>query len=178
MGPFASTTAQTFCERDALPAELYPQQLDQFQGSHSNLQSIKDACPYRYEINRSHYVIKKRSKIKTHALRSEGGIKLKAELVAEARSRESELALTSGDGLRWTAEGDGCIARVTVPAPTLKAEIDENGKAPNDQESGGGRVFTHLFVPTTRYRPLKFREEAAALPYATMTHSRPRCRCP
>ena len=62
---------------------------------------------------------------------------LKAELVAEARSRESELASTDGGGRRWTAEGsDGCIARVTFPAPTLKAKIDEEGQGHRkDQES-------------------------------------------
>ena len=53
---------------------------------------------------------------------------LKAELIAEARSREGELASTDSGGRRWTAEGsDGCIARVNFPAPTLKAKIDEEG---------------------------------------------------
>ena len=36
---------------------------------------------------------------------------LKAQLVAEARGREGELARTDGGGTRWTAEGsDGSIA--------------------------------------------------------------------
>ena len=74
---------------------------------------------------------------------------LKAELVAEARSRESELASTDGGGRRWTAEGsDGCIARVTFPAPTLKAKIDEEGKVIEKIKNLAGGVFTRLFVPT------------------------------
>jgi hypothetical protein len=90
---------------------------------------------------------------------------LKAELVAEARSRESELAPTDGCGRRWTAEGsDGCIVRVNFPAPTLKAKIDEQGKAFEKIKNLVGGVFARLFVPATSYRPVeKFREEAAAL---------------
>ena len=90
---------------------------------------------------------------------------IKAELVAEARSREGELAPTDSGGRRWTAEGsDGCIARVNFPAPTLKAKIDEEGKATRRSRSWPAGVFTRLFVPTISYRPVeKFREEAAAL---------------
>jgi hypothetical protein len=91
--------------------------------------------------------------------------KLKAELVAEARNRESELASTDGGGRRWTAEGsDGCIARVTFPAATLKAKIDEQGKMFEKIKGLAGDVFNRLFVPTISYRPIeKFREEAVAL---------------
>ena len=90
---------------------------------------------------------------------------LKAELVAEARGRESELASTDGGGRRWTAEGsDGCIARITFPAPTLNAKIDEQGKMFEKIKGLAGGVFTGLFVATTSYRPVeRFREEAAAL---------------
>ena len=90
---------------------------------------------------------------------------LKAELVAEARSCESELASTNGGGRRWTAEGsDGCIARVTFPAPTLKAKIDEQGKMFEKIKGLAGGVLNRLFVPTISYRPIeKFREEAVAL---------------
>jgi hypothetical protein len=89
---------------------------------------------------------------------------LKAELVAEARNRESELASTDGGGRRWTVEGsDGCIARVTFPAPTLKAKIDDKGTVTKIKSLAGG-VFTRLFVQTTTYRPVeRFREEVAAL---------------
>jgi hypothetical protein len=90
---------------------------------------------------------------------------LKAELAAEARSRESELASTDGGGRRWTAEGsDGCVARVTFPAPTLKAKLDQEGKVIEKIKTLAGAAFTSLFVPTTSYRPVeRFREEAAAL---------------
>jgi hypothetical protein len=90
---------------------------------------------------------------------------LKAELIAEARNCDSEFALTDGGGRRWTAEGsDGCIARVTFPAPTLKAKIGERRKLFERIKNLAGGVFTHLFVPITSYRPIeKFREEAAAL---------------
>ena len=91
--------------------------------------------------------------------------KLKAELIAEARSRKSDLSSTNGGGLRWTAEGsDSCIARVTFPAPTLKAKIDGQGKLFERIKNLAGSVFTNLFVPTTSYRPIEeFREEVIAL---------------
>ena len=90
---------------------------------------------------------------------------LKAELVTEAQSSESELASTDGGGLRWTAEGsDGCIARVNFPAPTLKAKIDEEGKVIEKVKNLTGGVFTRLFIPAVSYRPIeRFREEATAL---------------
>jgi hypothetical protein len=89
---------------------------------------------------------------------------LKAELAAEARSRENELASTDGGGRRWTAEvDDGCIARVTFPAPTLRARIDE-GNAIEKIKNLAGEVFTRLFVQTIGYKPIeRFREEAVAL---------------
>ena len=90
---------------------------------------------------------------------------LKAELIAEARSGEGELALTNGGGTRWTAEGiDGCIARVNFPAPTLKSKIDEEGKILEEIKNLAGGVFRRLFVPAISYRVVeKFREEAATL---------------
>ena len=67
--------------------------------------------------------------------------------------------------MRWTAEGgDGCVARVNFPAPTLKAKIDEAGKVIEMIKELASGVFTRLFVPTISYRPAeRFREEAAAL---------------
>ena len=90
---------------------------------------------------------------------------LKAHLVAEARSRESELVSTDGGGLRCTVEGsDGCIARVIFPAPMLKAKIDEKAKTFEKIKNLAAGVFTSLFVPVTSYTLIeKFREEAAAL---------------
>ena len=90
---------------------------------------------------------------------------IKAGLVAEARSRESELAPTDGGGTRWTAEGnDGCIARVNFPAPSLKAKIDGEGKAIEKIKQLAGSVFSRLFIPAINYKPVEsFRDEAAAL---------------
>lgn len=90
---------------------------------------------------------------------------IKAGLVAEARSRESELAPTDGGGTRWTAEGsDGCIARVNFPAPTLKAKFDGEGKAIEKIKHLAGSVFSRLFIPAISYKPVEsFRDEAAVL---------------
>ena len=69
---------------------------------------------------------------------------LKAELVAEARSRESELASTDSGGRRWTAEGsDGCIARVNLPGTDAQGE-DRSGREGHrkDQESRWRRFHT------------------------------------
>ena len=89
---------------------------------------------------------------------------LKAEFIAEARSREGELAPTDSGGRRCTAEGrDGCIVRVNFPAPTLKAKIDKE-KAIEKIKKLAGQAFTRLFVPTINYRPIeKFREAATVL---------------
>jgi hypothetical protein len=89
---------------------------------------------------------------------------LKAELVAEALSREGELALTDSGGTRWSAAGgDGCIVRVNVPAATLKARIDE-GKVTEKGKNLVCQAFTHLFVPIISFRHIeKFREAATML---------------
>ena len=89
---------------------------------------------------------------------------LKAELIAEARSREGELAPTDSGGRRWAAEGsDGRIVRGNFPAPTLKTKIDE-GNATRKIKKLAGQAFTRLFVPTISYRPIeKFREAATVL---------------
>jgi hypothetical protein len=89
---------------------------------------------------------------------------LKAELIAEARSREGELASTDSDARRWTAEGsEGCIVRVNFPAAALKAKIDE-GKATEKIRKLAGQAFTILFVPTISYRPIeRFRQAATVV---------------
>jgi hypothetical protein len=89
---------------------------------------------------------------------------LKAKLIAEARSHEGELASTDSGGRRWTAEGsDGCIVRVSFPAPTLKAKVDE-GKDTEKIKKLAGQAFTRLFQSTISLRPIeKFREAATVL---------------
>ena len=59
---------------------------------------------------------------------------------------------------------DGCVARVTFPAPTLKAKIDDEGKAITNIRNIAGSVFTRLFVPTVSYKLTeRFREAVTAL---------------
>jgi hypothetical protein len=90
---------------------------------------------------------------------------LKAQLVAEARGREGELARTDGGGTRWTAEGsDGSIARVNFPAPTLKSKVDGEGKLIEKIKNLAGIRFGRLFIPTIGYELAdSFREDAATL---------------
>lgn len=89
----------------------------------------------------------------------------KAQLVAEAQSRTDEHTNTENGGTSWTATGtDGCIARVTFPAPTLKSKIDGEGKAIEKIRAAAGRLFDKLFRPSVTYRPVdNFRDEAETL---------------
>ena len=76
---------------------------------------------------------------------------LKAQLVAEARGREGELARTDGGGTRWTAEGsDGSIARVNFPAPTLKSKVDGEGKVIEKIKNLAGIRFRSALHPHDR----------------------------
>lgn len=90
---------------------------------------------------------------------------LKATLTQEAQTRKTELVRTDGGGARWTAEGsDGCIARVTFPAPSLKGKIDAEGKIIATIKQLTGGAFSRLFTPTLGYKPIEgFRIEATAL---------------
>ena len=90
---------------------------------------------------------------------------LKAALALEAQTRKTELVRTDGGGARWTAEGsDGCIARVTFPAPSLKGKIDPEGKTIATIKQLTGGVFSRLFTPIHSYKPVEgFRTEAAAI---------------
>ena len=90
---------------------------------------------------------------------------LKAELVAEARSRENELAPTDeavGVGLQKA----GTAALSASTSPRRRSRRDRRGRESHRkiQDLAGG-VFTRLFVPAISYRPVqRFREEAAVLP--------------
>lgn len=90
---------------------------------------------------------------------------LKQQLVMEASSREEEHVRTDGGGASWTATGsDGCIARVTFPAPSLKSKIDGEGKAIEKIKTAAGRWFDRLFRPVVSYRPIdNFRAEVETL---------------
>lgn len=90
---------------------------------------------------------------------------LKAQLVVEATSRAEEHVLTEGKGSSWTATGtDGCICRVTFPAPSLKSKIDGEGKPIEKIRAAAGRFFDRLFRPAVTYKPTEnFRSEADTL---------------
>lgn len=90
---------------------------------------------------------------------------LKAILVQEAESRPEEHSNTDGGGSSWVARADdGSIARVTFPAPSLKAKIDGDGKTIEKVKAVAGRLFDRLFRPAVTYRPVEnFRPEAEQL---------------
>jgi len=91
---------------------------------------------------------------------------LKASLVQEAKSRPDELGESErGGGLVLTFGGDnGCIARVSLPAPTLKASIKGTGKPIEKIQTAAGRYFHELFVQAPNWCPVpRFRERASQL---------------
>lgn len=94
--------------------------------------------------------------------RSERLREAKKLLVAEALNRAPEHIPTSGGGVSWTAQGaDGCIARVSFPAPALKAGIDADSRALEKVRLLAGRFFDRLFLATPKFRPVEnFRDEA------------------
>lgn len=97
---------------------------------------------------------------KTERLKS-----LKADLITEAGTRDDEHTPTAGGGRSWLAEGaDGCIARVTFPAPKLKATIAGEGTAIDKVRKLAGNAFARLFNQVPSYKPVaNFRDEAETL---------------
>lgn len=89
---------------------------------------------------------------------------LKAELITEAQSRREEHTRTDGGGSSWTFEGaDGCVCRVTLPAPKLRGSI-RPGKALDKIQQLAGRFFPRLFEQAPAYVPVQdFRAHAAEL---------------
>ena len=101
------------------------------------------------------------------AAQSERLKNLKASLVRESRLHKKEFTLTDNGGSRWTATGtDGCIARVTFPAPALLSLIDSESETFDHILTLAGECMDQLFESTYYLRPVSnFREEAArALP--------------
>ena len=90
---------------------------------------------------------------------------LKADLVSEAGTRPDEYTGTAGGGHSWLAEGaDGCVARVTFPAPKLKATIAGDSSAIEKVRKLAGSAFARLFNQVPAYKPVAgFRDEAEAL---------------
>lgn len=90
---------------------------------------------------------------------------IKKQLTTEAESRQDEAIQTEGGGWSWQFTGDdGCVARVTSPAPTLKSEIDGEGKTIEKIREAAGAHFTRLFQQAPKYKLIPaFREEAQGL---------------
>jgi hypothetical protein len=87
---------------------------------------------------------------------------LKAALVEESRLHPGDHVANDKGGSRWTADGnDGCIARVSFPAPTLISEIDAKGDLIAQCKAIAGDAFTALFSPVKIYQLVDdFRSEA------------------
>lgn len=90
---------------------------------------------------------------------------LKADLVEEANRRPNECSSTDGGGRSWVANGsDGCIARVTFPADSLKSEIKGEGSTIEKVRKIAGKVFHLLLHPAIAYKPVAdFRKQAVTL---------------
>ncbi len=90
---------------------------------------------------------------------------LKATLVEEARLHPSDHIANDKGASRWTAEGkDGCIARVSFPAPTLISELDAKSDLTEQCQAIAGESFRKLFTPVKFYQLTEdFRAEVKAL---------------
>lgn len=91
--------------------------------------------------------------------------RIKSELVQEAESRQDEHSVTDGGGKSWVRVGvDGCLCRVTFPAPSLKASLSGEGKTFEKIYSLAGAAFSKLFLTSTTYKPVPdFRSAAESL---------------
>lgn len=88
---------------------------------------------------------------------------LKAQLIAEAESRQEEQRSIEGsDGIKWVYNGNGgCIVRVTFPAAKLKASIDPSSKAGEKVLSIAGTSKLQLFTTRLLLEPVpSFRDLA------------------
>jgi hypothetical protein len=89
---------------------------------------------------------------------------IKADLKAEAESREPEHVPTEGDGWSWRHEDNsGHVAIVTRPGRKLKAKIDPEAKGFDKIKAAAGRAWSLLFAQVPTYKPLDgFRDLAVA----------------
>ncbi len=83
----------------------------------------------------------------------------------EAATRADEHAATDGGGWSWTLSGsDGAVCRVTMPAPSLKSDIDGEGKTIEKVRAAAGAHFSRLFMQAPKYKLVPgFRDAAATL---------------
>jgi len=80
---------------------------------------------------------------------------IKDRLIREGELREDERTPTEGGGSSWTGAGaDGCVARVTVPAPKLVSTISaESAKIAKLRELAG-KWYDSLFEQKPAYKPI------------------------
>lgn len=90
---------------------------------------------------------------------------LKDQIATEADTRPDEAIPTEGGGTSITFEGDnGCVARVTVTASTLKSAIKPSDKKFEKVKEAARGFFTRLFETEVVHKPVaNFREQAAEL---------------
>jgi hypothetical protein len=90
---------------------------------------------------------------------------LKAELIQQARLEPQAHAVTETGGKRWTVKGsDGCIARVSFPAPSLISEIEAASELVPQLQGIAGNSFRKLFTTVKSYQLVEnFRTEVASL---------------
>jgi hypothetical protein len=86
-------------------------------------------------------------------------------IASEAATRADEHAATDGGGWSWTLSGsDGALCRVTMPAPSLKSDIDGEGKTIEKVREVAGAHFARLFMQAPKYKLVSgFRDSAAML---------------
>ncbi len=78
---------------------------------------------------------------------------LKKQLVELASFDEDAQTPTDGGGWSWTAQDrEGNIARVTVPAPSLKGSVEGEGELIEKVRAVAGRLFNKLFVQAPAYK--------------------------
>lgn len=87
---------------------------------------------------------------------------IKAMLIQEAEGRIDESVPTANGGQSIRFDGaDGCIATVSFPARTLKANIAGEGKTFDKIKAIVGSAMNRLFTPAVAYKPIQdFRAEA------------------
>lgn len=79
---------------------------------------------------------------------------LKAKLVAEAGRHENDFTATDSGGSRWSTTGtDGCVARISFPAPALVSTIGAEGEPTAKIRALVGDKFDRLFTPVNCFKP-------------------------
>ena len=90
---------------------------------------------------------------------------MKAQIKAEAESREEEHVATEGGGWSWTMEGvDENVVRVTRPGDSLKTSIDDDGKLTQRIRDAAAPHFFRLFQQAPKWKLVPdFRDAATVL---------------